>query len=876
MPLEGLHLGHYRLLRLLGSGGMGEVYLAEDARIGQQVAIKVIRSEGIAYPQGESAKEAARLFEREAKAIARLDHPNILPLYAYGEETLNDTLLTYLVMPYRKEGTLATWLRQRGWAAPLSPAEVAPLLQQAAEALQHAHSQHVLHQDIKPTNFLIRVREDHPNRPDLLLADFGIAKITSATASASQSIRGTPTYMPPEQWDGHPVPATDQYALAIMVYELLVGHPPFQGGPGQVMRQHYLAPPPAPSTLNPRLSAAIDAVLLRALAKQPDQRFASVAAFARAFHEAVQSDEELRATLAINQVEAESGTTRTLTLPGGRQVSVTVPAGVGDGTTLRLEGQGMPYYEGGPAGPLVLTIFISAEVSPPSLPQDSTDPTVAITTPNADSPAVEDARMLPAGTEAPGHLEPMVPAFNESESAPTVLAANTPSLPTEVATPASQTALPAELARSSTPKVPTEQGQHAPPQLNLEAGFTPLPPIRRNSHVGLTLAVCFLLAVLIGGSILLYTNGIFPFSKNSSIGTSNTNNNSNSNGSTGAIVNGRGCKKIGVLLPETATSTRWENKDRPLLQQFIPQQLSGATVDYNNAQGSAHTQQTQAQEDLTNGNCILVVAAVDSIQSAAIVSAAKAKGVPVIAYDRLIYSNDLNYYVSFDPTKVGQLQGQYIADHYQNYVTANSTNNTVMINGSQTDNNALSFARGAHSTLDQLFSSGALKKVYEQFTPNWDNATAQTEMQAALAANGNRIAIAYVANDGMANSVIAALKAVNLNGKVLVTGQDATVAGIHNILAGDQAMTVYKKIDLEANATAQLVAAISNGTDTSSLTSGQTTTLPISGGAAIPSVLETPISVDKSNIASTVIADGFVTATDVCQGLPSGTGGVCP
>src|ERR1700694_60369 len=236
MPLEGQYLGHYRLLRLLGSGGMGEVYLAEDARIGQQVAIKVIRSDGIAYPGSESAREAARLFEREAKAVARLDHPNILPLYAYGEETLNDTLLTYLVMPYRKEGTLANWLRQRG--APPSPAEVAPLLQQAADALGHAHHQQVIHQDIKPTNFLIRLREDQPDRPDLLLADFGIAKLTSATASASQSIRGTPTYMAPEQWDGHPVAATDQYALAIMVYELLVGRPPFQGNPGQVMRQH--------------------------------------------------------------------------------------------------------------------------------------------------------------------------------------------------------------------------------------------------------------------------------------------------------------------------------------------------------------------------------------------------------------------------------------------------------------------------------------------------------------------------------------------------------------------------------------------------------------------------------------------------------------
>src|ERR1700730_7452476 len=138
MPLEGQQLGRYRLLRLLGSGGMGEGYLAEDARIAQQVAIKVIRSEGIAYTEGESAKEAARLFEREAKAIARLDHPNILPLYAYGEEMLNEQQLTYLVMPYRKEGTLATWLRQRGKAAPLSPAEVVPLLQQAADALQHA------------------------------------------------------------------------------------------------------------------------------------------------------------------------------------------------------------------------------------------------------------------------------------------------------------------------------------------------------------------------------------------------------------------------------------------------------------------------------------------------------------------------------------------------------------------------------------------------------------------------------------------------------------------------------------------------------------------------------------------------------------------
>jgi len=342
---------------------------------------------------------------------------------------------------------------------------------------------------------------------------------------------------------------------------------------------------------------------------------------------------------------------------------------------------------------------------------------------------------------------------------------------------------------------------------------------------------------------------------------------------TSASTGGKNCKKVGVLLPETASSARWDGYDKPLLEQMIPQMLPGATVDYNNAQGSADTQQTQAQADLTKGDCILVVAASDSIKAATIVTLAKAKGVPVIAYDRLIYSNDLNYYVSFDNTKVGALQGQYIADHYKSYVSAGH-NNMVMIDGAQTDNNALLFSKGAHSVIDPLVSSGALKKVYEKFTPNWDNPTAQTEMQAALTANQNNIQIAYVANDGMAGTVIAALKAVKLNGKVLVTGQDATVAGLQNILEGNQAMTVYKAYNKEAGATAQLVAAISNGADTSTIVNGQTA-VPITGGANIPSVLETPVAVDKSNIASTVVADGQVTKAQLCAGLPAGLGNIC-
>src|SRR6266852_4351591 len=113
MSLEGQRIGRYRLLRLLGSGGMGEVYLAEDTPINRQVAIKVIRAEVTPYPNASAVKEANRLFQREAKAIAMLDHPHILPLYDYGEETINGNTITYLVMPYRPEGSLTLWLQQR-------------------------------------------------------------------------------------------------------------------------------------------------------------------------------------------------------------------------------------------------------------------------------------------------------------------------------------------------------------------------------------------------------------------------------------------------------------------------------------------------------------------------------------------------------------------------------------------------------------------------------------------------------------------------------------------------------------------------------------------------------------------------------------------
>lgn len=312
MALEGLQLDHYRLLQLIGSGGMGEVYLAEDTHIPRQVAIKVVRSELSPYPNTEAVQESERLFKREAKAIALLDHPNILPLYDYGEANAQGLVFTYLVMPYRPEGSLPNWLRQRGSGALIAWLDVVHITGQAAGALQHAHDHQIIHQDVKPSNFLIRNRQDNEGRPDLLLADFGIAKFASATSSVSHTSRGTPTYMAPEQWAGNPQPASDQYGLAIMAYELLTGRAPFKGGSEQMMYQHFHVAPTPPSQLNPALPPDVDEVLLRGLAKNPGDRFNAILAFARA--------------LQVALLDPTANTPTVLVNPGSGSVAPTLPA----------------------------------------------------------------------------------------------------------------------------------------------------------------------------------------------------------------------------------------------------------------------------------------------------------------------------------------------------------------------------------------------------------------------------------------------------------------------------------------------------------------------------------------------------------------------
>jgi serine/threonine protein kinase len=317
MPLERLQNGRYLSLRLLGRGSMGEVYLFDDTVIKRKVAVKMTLADPPGYPGTDAVKDAVKLFKREAQAIASLEHPSILPIYDFGEEKQDDQIFTYMVMPYCQEGTLMNWLEQHYPAGPVPPAEVAYFIEQAASALQYAHEHGVIHQDVKPPNFLLRLHAREQKLPDLLLADFGIARLGTGTTVNTMNVgpRGTPRYMSPEQWQANPLPASDQYALAVLAYQLLTHSFPFQGEQiHQLMYQHCFTQPDPPSKRQPGLPSTLDAVILRGLAKKPEERFPDVLAFARALREALQPSKPLRETVSSRN-EEQTDLAFTITAP---------------------------------------------------------------------------------------------------------------------------------------------------------------------------------------------------------------------------------------------------------------------------------------------------------------------------------------------------------------------------------------------------------------------------------------------------------------------------------------------------------------------------------------------------------------------------------
>lgn len=262
----GATLGHYRLVRLLGQGGFAEVYLGEHVHLNTQVAIKVLHTR----LAGQDVQE----FQHEAQLVARLLHPHIVRVLDFGTEQG----APYLVMDYAPNGTLRQ-LAGQGRALPLP--QVVSFATQIADALFYAHQQRLIHRDVKPENMLLgRNRE-------VLLSDFGIALVLqSSHLQSTQTIAGTIAYMAPEQIQAHPGPASDQYALAVVVYEWLCGVRPFQGSYTEVAVKHSITPPPSLRQHNPALSQELEHVVLTALQKEPQQRFPTVKAFAQALEQA--------------------------------------------------------------------------------------------------------------------------------------------------------------------------------------------------------------------------------------------------------------------------------------------------------------------------------------------------------------------------------------------------------------------------------------------------------------------------------------------------------------------------------------------------------------------------------------------------------------
>jgi len=320
---------------------------------------------------------------------------------------------------------------------------------------------------------------------------------------------------------------------------------------------------------------------------------------------------------------------------------------------------------------------------------------------------------------------------------------------------------------------------------------------------------------------------------------------------------GRNGTMVGVILPDTSTSQRWGSDDPKLLKAAFD--AAEVPVDIQNAQGSAAEFRAIADRMIAGGAKVLVIVSLDAASGKAVLDRARSAGVATIDYDRLTLNGDADYHVSFDNEQVGRLQGQGLVKCLK--ARGVDTPRIAYLNGAPTDNNATLFRTGYDSVLQPLFDDGSYLKGPEQSVPRWDNDLGRFIFDQMLSDSAGHIDGVLAANDGLGNAAITILKRGRVNGKVPVTGQDATVQGLQNILAGDQCMTVYKPIKKEADAAAKL--AISIFKDQPAKVDGRVKD-PESGGY-VPAVLLAPTAIYKKDIGA-VIKDGFVDKQTVCAG----------
>ncbi len=312
--------------------------------------------------------------------------------------------------------------------------------------------------------------------------------------------------------------------------------------------------------------------------------------------------------------------------------------------------------------------------------------------------------------------------------------------------------------------------------------------------------------------------------------------------------------RIGLLLPESKT-TRYESFDRPLFEAKVKALCADCEVVYFNADQDAAKQQSQVEAALTQGVKVLVLDAVDAGAVGALVSRAKERSIPVVAYDRLITGAAYDGYVSFDNVKVGQVQGEALLRALEAKGTVQK-GKVVMIHGAPTDPSAADYKKGAHLALDGMVAIG---KEYD--TPDWSPDKAQQEMEQALVALGKKQVVGvYAANDGTAGGAIAAMKRAGLKELPPITGQDAELGAVQRILTGEQHMTVYLDIRAQAEQSATLAVALARGQAL------QAPTAVDNGTAKIPAWLLDPVPVTRDRIKDTIVKDGFYKPAEICTG----------
>jgi len=335
---------------------------------------------------------------------------------------------------------------------------------------------------------------------------------------------------------------------------------------------------------------------------------------------------------------------------------------------------------------------------------------------------------------------------------------------------------------------------------------------------------------------------------------SDDNSGSGSSGSSGAKSTPEAKAKVGVILPDTQSSARWENADRPLLADAF--KAAGVESDIQNANGDKAKFATIADQMLNSGANVLLIVNLDSPSAAAVIAKAKQQGVPVIDYDRLTLGGGASYYVSFDNVAVGTAIGSGLVKCMQD--NGKTSGPVALLNGSPTDNNATLFKQG----YEKAIKDAGYTIAADQSVPDWDNTKAGTIFEQMFTkANGDFVGVA-AANDGLGGAVASVLKREGAT-EIPTTGQDATDEGLQRVLLGTQCVTVYKAIKKEADAAAQLAIALAKG-DTAGadkLATGQVEDTETK--QQVKSVLLEPQQITKENVKD-VVADGFTTADKLC------------